>query len=142
MKTIEDKIKYYNSEYRKGTPVVSDQEYDALVEKLRKEDPNNEWFKSIEPSQVSNGRKRKLPLPMKSLNKVKSIPEVMSWLKSIGMNDDTEILVMPKFDGLSLLVNDKTGEAYSRGGSENEGQDCSAHYDIIRNGHSDLRSIS
>lgn len=35
---------------------------------------------------------------------------------------------MPKFDGLSLLCNEITGEAFSRGGAENEGQDCTAHY--------------
>lgn len=127
MKLI-DKIKYYNSEYRKGTPVISDQEYDKLIEELKSETPDNSWFDNIEPAPISNGRKRKLPLPMKSLNKVKTIPEISQWIKSLGLKEDTEVLIMPKFDGLSLLVNENTGEAYSRGGSDNEGQDCSAHF--------------
>lgn len=120
-------IKKRNEEYRAGNPTISDAEYDNLVEQLRVIDPSNEWFNSIEPSPVSNSRKRKLPLPMKSLNKVKNINDVKKWLASLGLHDDTQLVLMPKFDGLSLLHNEKTGEGWSRGGAENEGQDCSQH---------------
>ncbi len=116
-----------NEEYRTGNPTISDFEYDSLIEQLKAIDPNNEWFDSIEPSPVSNSRKRKLPLPMKSLNKVKNINEVKKWLSSLGLHDNTQLVLMPKFDGLSLLHNEKTGEAWSRGGAENEGQDCTQH---------------
>ena len=118
-----DTIKKHNEEYRAGSPTISDVEYDSLVEQLKTIDPNNEWFDHIEPSPVSNSRKRKLPLPMKSLNKVKNINDVKKWLSSLGLHDDTQLVLMPKFDGLSLLHNEKTGEAWSRGGAENEGQD-------------------
>ena len=122
-----DKIKKHNEEYRVGNPTISDFEYDSLIEQLKTIDPNNEWFKDVEPSPVSNSRKRKLPLPMKSLNKVKNINDVKKWLASLGLHDDTQLVLMPKFDGLSLLHNEKTGEAWSRGGAENEGQDCTEH---------------
>lgn len=122
-----DAIKKHNEEYRNGNPTISDFEYDSLIEQLKAIDPNNEWFKDIEPSPVSNSRKRKLPLPMKSLNKVKNINDVKKWLASLGLHDDTQLVLMPKFDGLSLLHNEKTGEAWSRGGAENEGQDCTEH---------------
>jgi len=130
-----DKIKKHNEEYRTGNPTISDSEYDSLVEQLRGISPNDEWFNSIEPSPVSNSRKRKLPLPMKSLNKVKNINDVKKWLTSLGLNGDTQIVLMPKFDGLSLLHNETTGEAWSRGGAENEGQDCTKHC-IAANIHS------
>lgn len=120
-------IKKHNEEYRAGSPTISDAEYDSLVEQLRAIDPDNKWFNGIEPSPVSNSRKRKLPLPMKSLNKVKNINDVKKWLASLGLRDDTQLVLMPKFDGLSLLHNEKTGEGWSRGGAENEGQDCSQH---------------
>lgn len=120
-------INKHNEEYRTGNPTISDFEYDSLVEQLKAIDPNNEWFDSIEPSPVSNSRKRKLPLPMKSLNKVKNMNEVKKWLSSLGLHDNTQLVLMPKFDGLSLLHNEKTGEAWSRGGAENEGQDCTQH---------------
>lgn len=122
-----DNIKRHNELYRKGTPEISDAEYDAEVEQLKELDPENEWFKHIEPVSISSGRKVSLPVPMKSLNKAKSLSEVIKWCKSLGLNNKTEIVCMPKFDGLSLLVNELTGMAYSRGGAENEGQDCSKH---------------
>mgnify|MGYP002791174227 CR=1 FL=1 len=126
--SLVEKIKVYNQNYRAGHPDISDQEYDDLVQRLKEVDPDNSWFQSIEPAVVvSEGRKRKLPIPMKSLNKVKCIAEVEKWIASLGLPPKTEIVCMPKFDGLSLLVNEQTGMAYSRGGSDNEGQDCSKH---------------
>lgn len=123
-----NKIKHYNQVYRAGYPEISDAEYDLLIEQLRRIDPNNEWFLQIEPATVPNNRKRTLPIPMKSLNKVKSVPELKKWLQSLGLVKNTELVCMPKFDGLSLLCNEVSGEAFSRGGTENEGQVCTAHY--------------
>lgn len=124
-----DKIKECNNAYRAGIPIVSDRRYDEMVDQLRKLDPDNEWFKTIEPAAVENNRKRQLPVPMKSLNKVKSIDELRAWCESV---DAKEVVITPKFDGLSLLYNERTKEAYSRGGSENEGQDCTTHAAAIQ----------
>ena len=126
-----DKIKKYNEAYRNGEPIISDSEYDALVEELKKLDPNNDWFKHIEPVSVQNSRKQKLPIPMRSLNKVKSIAELHKWCHSLGFGNSKELVLMPKFDGLSLLVDEYHCKAYSRGGAENEGQDCSEHYAML-----------
>lgn len=123
-----NRIKYYNQTYRIGHPEISDAEYDQLVDQLKRIDPNNEWFQHIEPAIIPNNRKRTLPVPMKSLNKVKSMSELKKWYQSLGLTQTTGLVCMPKFDGLSLLCNEITGEAFSRGGAENEGQDCTAHY--------------
>ena len=96
--SLVEKIKVYNQNYRAGHPDISDQEYDGLVQRLKEVDPDNKWFQSIEPVVVSEGRKRKLPIPMKSLNKVKSIAEVEKWIDSLGLPPKTEIICMPKFD--------------------------------------------
>ena len=125
--TLLNEIKKHNRLYRAGTPVISDAEYDAMVERLKRIDPDNEWFKHIEPVSVSGNRKVKLPIPMKSLNKVKTTDELVLWIKSLGLNENDHIVITPKFDGLSLLHDELSGTAYSRGGSENEGQDCTAH---------------
>lgn len=69
-------IKIHNQAYREGHPVISDQEYDDEVSELKKIDPNNPWFKYIEPVQISESRKVKLPIPMKSLNKVKNLSDL------------------------------------------------------------------
>lgn len=121
------KIKKYNEAYRIGKALISDKEYDSLVEKLRQISPDNDWFKHVEPVPVSNSRKVKLPIPMRSLDKVKNIEELLSWTKNAGLSPDDVVVVTPKFDGISMLCNPKTGMAYSRGGDENEGQDCSSH---------------
>lgn len=122
-------IKKHNSLYRAGNPEISDLEYDALVNKLKEIAPDNDWFKNIEPSLVSDSRKVSLPIPMKSLNKAKDIFELHKWTKALGLSETTQIICMPKFDGLSLLYDETMGKAYSRGGIENEGQDCSVHFE-------------
>ena len=121
-------IAKHNKSYRLGEPQISDAEYDKLVEELRRIDPDNEWFKHIEPAAVARNRKVKLPIPMKSLNKVKDIQSLKSWAGSIGLTATNTVIITPKFDGLSLLHDEQDGYAYSRGGAENEGQDCTTHY--------------
>lgn len=116
--TLLNEIKRCNELYRAGTPIVSDTEYDAMVERLKRIDPENEWFKHIEPASVTSNRKVKLPVPMKSLNKVKTTRELIAWIKSLGIGNDGYLVITPKFDGLSLLHNESSEAAYSRGGSE------------------------
>lgn len=123
-----ESIKRHNRLYRMGTPEISDVEYDNLVERLKQTDPDNEWFHHIEPSEIINSsRKRALPIPMKSLNKVKSVVELKKWADSLGLGENVNLVCMPKYDGLSLLIDTKTWDAFSRGGSENEGMLCSEH---------------
>jgi NAD-dependent DNA ligase len=125
-----ERIQKCNTAYRMGQPEISDAEYDKLVEHLREIAPEHEWLKTLEPAPVSSKRKVKLPIPMKSLNKVKSFDGVLSWLKSLALNSNTKLVVMPKFDGISLLHDEVSNKAYSRGGSENEGQDCTSHFNV------------
>ncbi|NDV63964.1 BRCT domain-containing protein [Bacteroides sp. 224] len=134
--TIENKdvllntIKGYNESYRAGNPEISDKEYDFLVNRLKELDPENEWFSHPEPVNVSAKRKVSLPIQMKSLNKAKDKSEIDKWKKSLGLIDKTEVIIMPKFDGVSLLHDEIKGKAYSRGGIENEGQDCTEHLSL------------
>lgn len=120
-------IKKHNQLYRSGVPEIPDLEYDTLVNELKEIDPGNEWFTHIEPAAINISRKVKLPIPMKSLDKVKNLSEIDKWVKSLGLSNNSFVVCMPKFDGVSLLCNEITRMAYSRGGSDNEGQDCSKH---------------
>ena len=127
IETLLGKIKKHNESYRLGCPEVSDQEYDAEVELLKSLDPDNDWFKHTEPVNVPTSRKVSLPIPMKSLNKVKNLPELFAWYNQFSINEEEHVIITPKFDGLSLLYNEDTLQAYSRGGADNEGQDCTKH---------------
>lgn len=129
---VYDKIVKANKEYRQGTPIMSDQEYDRLIEKLKKINPDHEWFKCIEPGMdVPEGRKVKLPYPMRSLDKVKTLSELQKWFLSVGLKSDDEVVVTPKYDGISILCNERSLKAYSRGGAENEGLDCKSHMEAM-----------
>lgn len=121
-------IQSHNKAYRSGNPLVTDVEYDREIAELKSLDPENEWFKHIEPVVVGKERKVKLPIPMKSLNKVKSLLELKQWAANLALPPSTQLVVMPKYDGVSWLHDEKQNKTYSRGGSENEGQDCSSHY--------------
>lgn len=137
-----DKIAKYNEAYRQGAPQISDSEYDKLIAELKALDPDNEWLHHIEPTPINKGRKVKLPIPMKSLNKVKSVAEIKQWLTSMAIPTTSKLVIMPKFDGVSWLRDELGNKVYSRGGADNEGQDCSTHYNMLaehkEDGHSDL----
>lgn len=116
-----------NSAYRAGEAIVSDLDYENLKQKLYDLNPNHKFFKEIEPSPASTCRKEKLPRQMKSLNKVKSFQELKKWVASIGLTDYDALVVMPKYDGISLLVDEKNLKAWTRGSSDNEGQKSDKH---------------
>lgn len=126
-----------NDLYRKGTPEVSDTEYDALVEYLRKQNPEDEFFtKGI--VEKATDRMEPLPLPMYSLEKVKTYKELKKWLKKMYDLGARNICITPKFDGISLLVNEQIEQAWTRGDGV-EGQRSDVHYhSLADNDHCDL----
>lgn len=118
-----------NDLYRKGTPEVSDLEYDALVEQLRKQNPQDEFFtKGV--VEKANDRMEPLPLPMYSLEKVKTFAELKKWLKKMHDAGAQEVCITPKFDGISLLVDEKERHAWTRGDGV-KGQRSDTHYSNI-----------
>lgn len=125
---LADSIAQYNEAYRKGKPEISDACYDEMVEELKCLDPDNQWFQHIEPVAINKSRKVKLPIPMKSLNKVKSMADIQQWAKSLALPQNTKLVVMPKYDGVSWLHDEINHRTFSRGGAENEGQDCTSHF--------------
>ncbi len=53
IETLVKSLKKYNEAYRSGKPLVSDQEYDSLVEKLKGLDPENPFLQFVEPEKFS-----------------------------------------------------------------------------------------
>ena len=117
-------IKFYKKAnhdyYNKGEPILSDFQYDILMDYIKEKYP-----KEIEIGSVITGRK-KVPLPffMGSMNKIKSDDKVINnWtLKYQG-----PYLISTKLDGISGLYDTlSNGERklYTRGNGK-EGQDIS-----------------
>lgn len=127
-----DKITEANQLYRIGKPIISDNEYDILIEELRTIDPDNEILNSVGFLIKDNDRKRELPIPMFSMNKIKSIEEIDDWCRLKGISKSENVIITPKFDGLSLCVDEKNNKATTRGDGFH-GQICDEHYKLIQN---------
>lgn len=127
-----EKIIEANTAYRLGKPIMSDAKYDILVDELRQLDPSNDLLDIVGHEIQDESRKRKLPIPMASMNKVKALSEIMDWSRLKGINPNQTVVITPKYDGLSLCVNELTGEAWTRGDGE-FGQKSDGHYKLIGN---------
>lgn len=122
-----------NAAYRSGESIMSDVEYDALVEKLRKLDPSDIFFnKGI--VEAADDRMEELPVPMYSLEKIKEIKPLRKWLKKMLDAGACEVVAMPKFDGISLLTYDMDGDQAWTRGDGIEGQRSDAHFTRMNNG--------
>lgn len=129
---IVEKIKEANKAYREGNSIMSDYEYDKLLETLYDYDPENELFSKVGVEVIDETRKSLLPIPMFSMNKIKTIEEIYSWIRLKNINPNTEFVATPKFDGLSFCVNEDTQNGLTRGDGI-YGQKSDEHYKLIQN---------
>lgn len=129
---IENKIRYYSDKYYNDQAEISDAEFDELVNKLRKLDPQNSFFKSV-GSKINKKEKIKHRNKMGSLEKIFDT----SWL--IGRKNVVE---MPKLDGLSIEVVYENGvaiQASSRGDGE-YGENLLEH--VQKMGYGEISQLS
>ena len=122
---LRDRIVRANYFYRIGTPIVSDQEYDSLIDLLREASPDDELLGQV--GLEAQDRKAALPIAMASMNKVKTIEEVADWIRTKSLDPSARLVVTPKLDGVSMCVDHYTGMAYTRGDGK-VGQVSSMHY--------------
>lgn len=128
--TLKTKIEEANLLYRSGNPIMSDLEYDELVDKLFQLSPNDIFFKNI--GHKIYDRKVKLPIQMASMNKIKTIQELNDWFRLKSIPLDTILVLTPKYDGISLGVNENTKTAFTRGDGE-YGQESTKHFSVVSN---------
>lgn len=131
IKQLRDKIIKANDAYRVGKPIMSDKEYDNLISTLSEMSPDDELLFKI-GHEINDSRKEKLPIPMFSMNKVKTIDEIFDWCRNKSINQEETCVITPKYDGLSLCVNESTNNAFTRGDGE-YGQKSDEHYKLIGN---------
>lgn len=108
---------YSNLYYNKGTSPISDEEFDAMVNTLRKLDPDNEFLKEVGAPPPDNANKVHREIPMFTLRKFYKNEEVEEWIKNeISCNRD--VMITPKYDGCSCsltYINGKLTMASTRG---------------------------
>ena len=129
---LKEQIIKANDAYRLGQPIISDTKYDQLVEELSLLSPNDELLTKVGVEIADETRKGKLPIEMASMNKIKSMNDVDDWSRLKGISKKEMVIITPKYDGLSLCVNETTSEAWTRGDGE-FGQKSNEHYSLIQN---------
>lgn len=119
MTDLEQKIKEYADQYYQGNEQISDEEYDALIDELRKENPEssllpeNQGIAGNELKGIS--KKYKLPVTMGTLAKCNTDEQMKDWWNKHSHND---IVAETKIDGNGVLLEFEDGylvRAYSRG---------------------------
>jgi NAD-dependent DNA ligase len=109
--------KYYNN----YEPIMTDEQYDMIIDKISRLDPSNEYFKKVGAplDELTQKTKNKIILPytMGSMNKIK--PENVDIINNFKSKYSGPWLISDKLDGISaLLVIDpikKQNNLYTRG---------------------------
>ena len=135
-KELEEKIVEANRLYREGNPIMSDKEYDSMKESLGRHFPDSDILKkAIVEESVKGDRMERLPFPMFSLEKVKTVDEIVRWAKDVwGLSSNDRVVITPKYDGISLLVDETTNDCWTRGDGT-EGQNSRDHYRYVNHGN-------
>jgi len=100
---LEERIKYYDEEYRAGRALITDTQFDQLEKNLLRIDPDCDYFTN----------KKALPLPSLPKDQISEFIE--------GLFPDTRIIVEPKIDGCAIAISYKDGKldkAITRKGSD------------------------
>ena len=130
---LKNRIKEANEAYRIGKPVMSDSEYDILIEELAEMSPEDELLSVVGHEILDETRKARLPIPMASMNKIKTLDEIKDWQRLKLIPNAVEIICTPKYDGLSLCKDElNNGDAITRGDGV-YGQRSNEHYKLIGN---------
>lgn len=130
--SLREELIALNKAYREGNPQVSDIEYDHMVETLRENSPEDEFFKKGIVEEATD-RMEELPVPMYSLEKIKTVKDFRKWLQKMVNAGCKEIVATPKFDGISLVVDEDEKRAWTRGDGV-EGQASDKHFEKMFNG--------
>ncbi len=100
-------LQRYNRAYREGRPLISDSEYDLLVERLRELDPQNQFLQAVEPETFEGKLEVRHPEPMLSTEKAYTEEQLRRFFARVekkaarlGM-EKVEYRMTPKLDGLA-----------------------------------------
>ncbi len=127
MTELELEIKKYADAYYQGNELISDSDYDALIAKLKKEQPDSELLSKVVGSDLKGvSSKYKLDATMGTLEKCNTDEEMAEWW---AKHPHTDLIAELKIDGNGQLLTYKNGElAYVRSRGDGEyGDDTTAN---------------
>ena len=133
-------IRYHSDlYYNQGKPELSDAEFDALLDEMKRLDPNNACLSEI-GANPTYGKKVKHSTMMGSLDKAKTWTEVTKWYGEVGQGK--KLVVAPKIDGLAIKIlykNGKMVQVATRGDGET-GQDVTDNAQQMKSIPKDLHN--
>jgi DNA ligase (NAD+) len=107
IQTLVDELTRHNDAYRRGQPLIKDQVYDEMVERLRTLAPEHPFLSEVEPEEFSGKQKIKHPEPMLSIQKAYTrrhlelyVIRVEKAASEIGLKDLT-FQATAKLDGVA-----------------------------------------
>jgi DNA ligase (NAD+) len=124
-------LRQYNQAYRRGEPLVSDAEYDNLVEELRRREPEHPWLHQVEPEKFSNRREVRHPRPMLSTEKAYTREALARFIERVTKaaveagRPEPVFRLTPKLDGLAARDD---GEVFATRGNGEVGYEISSAF--------------
>ena len=100
---LEERIRWYDENYRSGNALISDAQFDQLENNLKRVSPNCDYFTN----------KKALPLPSLPKDQIEEFIE--------GLLPDTRLIIEPKIDGCAIALQYRDGKlekAISRKGTD------------------------
>ncbi len=120
---------HFRSYWERGVSEISDDTYDALIEALRRLDPDHPLLSRIGSTSIaSGGGKVRHPEPMLSLDKAYSLAAVLEWARKFARSPGEPLLVEPKYDGISARFD---GKILSTRGDGAEGEDITSKLPLV-----------
>ncbi|MBN2548492.1 MAG: NAD-dependent DNA ligase LigA [Anaerolineales bacterium] len=133
LQTLRREIHFHNYRYHVlDAPVISDYEFDRLLAELRQiEAEYPEWVTPDSPTQRVGSQpaerfvKVRHPAPILSLANAFGVQDVRLWYERVVKVDDrvanTDYVVEPKIDGLSVVLHYRTGQ-FVQGATRGDGE--------------------
>lgn len=115
---LEQRIRYHSDLYYNAEPIISDKEFDELVDTLRSIAPDSTVLKEIGAKSVSVWPKVEHKRAMGSLHKLNDKLEIETWAEKYAGGTKTGIFWSEKLDGSSVSLYYKDGkfvQAVTRG---------------------------
>lgn len=104
MTELEEKIKKYSDAYYSGKEIISDKDFDLLIAKLRREQPDSSLLDTVvgNEEEIQGFPKIKHELVTGTLKKCRNVEEFHEWI--LSHHNFGSLCVQYKLDGNSILL--------------------------------------